>query len=108
MSILKGHYNGFCIENNMRMGMGKQRLVKVIGIHWTKMRWIGLGWQWYTHTYMCCVFATRFAYGFACKVQEKEFKDYSKIFDLSISKDEIALYRGGKTVERLPTSWREK
>lgn len=40
--------------------------------------------------------------------KKREFKDYSKIFDLSIWKDEVALYRDGKTVERLPTSWREK
>ena len=40
MSILKGHYNGFCIENNMRMGMGKQRLVKLL--EFIGQRWGGL------------------------------------------------------------------
>ena len=55
------------------------------------------------HTYMCVCLQQDLLMDLHVRCRKKrEFKDYSKIFDLSIWKDEVALYRGWKTVERLP------
>ena len=89
-------------------GDGKAEVSSVIGIHLDidEVGWIRIV---VVHTYMCVCLQQDLLMDLHVRYRKKrEFKDYSKIFDLSIWKDEVALYRGGKTVERLPTSWRKK
>ena len=98
--------------------MGKQRLVKLLNS--SRQRWGGLDEKssgTYIYMWVCvdihiCMYIYVCVYVYTYRQQDllmdlhvrckrkREFKDYSKIFDLIIWKDGVALYRGGKTVER--------